>query len=118
VDPINRLDKATPLHLAVITEDPDDRALLVESLLEAGADYGFVRPHPPFLDLHRDYNLRFGYRIRDKHGRTARDLVKSDDEKTLALFRKAQAEASISRDDIARASCPPCPQSLLLHYHR
>jgi hypothetical protein len=43
VDPINRLDKATPLHLAVATEDPEDRRTLVESLLDAGADFTFVR---------------------------------------------------------------------------
>lgn len=43
VDPVNRLEKATPLHLAVATEDPEVRVYLVESLLEAGADYTFVR---------------------------------------------------------------------------
>ena len=43
VDPINKLDEATPLHLAVVTEDPEDRVRLVGSLLEAGADDGFVR---------------------------------------------------------------------------
>ena len=43
VDPTNKLDKATPLHLAVATEDPQDREGLVESLLDAGADFTFVR---------------------------------------------------------------------------
>lgn len=38
VDPINRLDKATPLHLAVQVEDPEMRKYLVDSLLEAGAN--------------------------------------------------------------------------------
>lgn len=42
VDPINKLDEATPLHLAVVTEDPEDRVRLVGSLLEAGANDGFV----------------------------------------------------------------------------
>jgi len=79
VDPINKLDKATPLHLAVATEDQQDRESLVESLLEAGADFA----------------------IRNKYGQTAQDLVKPDDQITLELFRKAQAEASIARHDIA-----------------
>jgi len=79
VDPINRIDRATPLHLAVGLEDPELRAEIVESLLEAGADY----------------------RIRNKNGQTAQELVKSDDYATLDLFRQAQAEASISREDIA-----------------
>ena len=43
VDPINKLEKATPLHLAVVTEDPGARMYLVGSLLDAGADYTFVR---------------------------------------------------------------------------
>jgi len=79
VDPINKLEQATPLHLAVATEDREDRARLVGSLLEAGADYF----------------------IPNKHGETAKDLVKPDDEEILALFRKAEAEASIDPYDIA-----------------
>jgi ankyrin repeat protein len=79
VDPINRLEKATPLHLAVVTEDPQLREELVKSLLDAGADY----------------------RIRDKNGETAQDLVKPNDEKVHDLFIKAQAEDSIAEDDIA-----------------
>jgi len=79
VDLTNKLEGATPLHLAVLTEEPEDRAHLVESLLEAGADY----------------------RIPDKHGEKALDLVKQSDEDVLALFRKAQAEASIDNGDIA-----------------
>jgi hypothetical protein len=38
VDPVNRLDKATPLHLAVMIEDSEIRDYVVSSLLEAGAD--------------------------------------------------------------------------------
>jgi len=43
VDPINRLDRTTPLHLAVVIEDPKVRKDFVESLLDAGADHKFVR---------------------------------------------------------------------------
>ena len=38
VDPINRLEGATPLHLAIRLDDPDLRKHVVESLLDAGAD--------------------------------------------------------------------------------
>ncbi|KAK0465975.1 uncharacterized protein EV420DRAFT_1617459 [Desarmillaria tabescens] len=53
VDPINRIEKATPLHLAVKLEHPGLRKHVVNSLLEAGADT----------------------KIRDKFGETALDLV-------------------------------------------
>lgn len=41
VDPINRLEGATPLHLALSSEkieDSEQRRAVVSSLLEAGAD--------------------------------------------------------------------------------
>ena len=38
VDPINRIEGATPLHLALQLTDPELRKYVVESLLEAGAD--------------------------------------------------------------------------------
>ena len=49
VDPINRLEKATPLHLALRIEDDETRKSVVESLLEAGADTTYVRPLPVFV---------------------------------------------------------------------
>jgi len=82
VDPINKLDKATPLHLAVMIEVAEVRKDFVESLLEAGADYT----------------------IRNKYGETAQDLVKPDDDAVLDLFRQAKAQASISKEDIASDS--------------
>lgn len=42
VDPVNRIDGQTPLHLAVKESDPEMRAWLVETLLDAGADTTFV----------------------------------------------------------------------------
>ncbi|KAF8919493.1 ankyrin repeat-containing domain protein [Mucidula mucida] len=79
VDPINRIDKATPLHLAVQIEDPELRLHVVDSLLEAGADT----------------------RIKDKNGETAQDLVPPNDLDVLTLFRKSQAQQSVSMDDVA-----------------
>lgn len=45
VDPINHIEKATPLHLAMKIEDPELRLHIVNSLLEAGADITCVA-HP------------------------------------------------------------------------
>ncbi|KAJ7083355.1 ankyrin repeat-containing domain protein [Mycena belliarum] len=79
VDPINRIDKATPLHLAVRIDDPELRKYIVESLLEAGADT----------------------RIKDKNGETVLDILPADDTEIRGLIRKAQAQATISQDDVA-----------------
>ncbi|ETW86673.1 hypothetical protein HETIRDRAFT_308219, partial [Heterobasidion irregulare TC 32-1] len=79
VDPINRIEKATPLHLAVVIEDAEMRKYIVESLLDAGANLS----------------------IKDKNGDTPLDLVSDDDKDVRALIRKAQAQASISASDVA-----------------
>ncbi|RPD64662.1 ankyrin [Lentinus tigrinus ALCF2SS1-7] len=79
VDPVNRIEKATPLHLALSIDDPELRAAVVESLLDAGADTN----------------------IKDKNGETPLDLVSPDDVKVRALLRKAQAQASIAQSDVA-----------------
>ncbi|OSD00880.1 ankyrin [Trametes coccinea BRFM310] len=79
VDPQNRIEKATPLHLAMKIEDPELRKAVVSSLLEAGADT----------------------KIKDKNGETAIDLIPPEDTEIRALLRKSQAQASISRDDVA-----------------
>ncbi|KAJ7508420.1 ankyrin repeat-containing domain protein [Mycena galericulata] len=81
VDPINRTEKATPLHLAVRLEDLELRKYIVESLLDAGADT----------------------RIKDKNGDTVLDLLSADDAdaEIRTLIRKSQAQASVSQDDVA-----------------
>ncbi|OJT09571.1 hypothetical protein TRAPUB_13948 [Trametes pubescens] len=79
VDPQNRIEKATPLHLALRIEDQDTRTAVVSSLLEAGADT----------------------RIKDKNGETVFDLVSPEDTEIRTLLRKSQAQASISKDDVA-----------------
>jgi hypothetical protein len=86
VDPINRTDKATPLHLALTSHRLDDhegehgslRRDVVESLVDAGADTT----------------------IKDKNGDTALDLVPSGDEEIKALIRRARAQAALAVDDI------------------
>jgi len=79
VDPINRLERATPLHLAVTVESPGLREAVVLSLVEAGADTS----------------------IKNKLGDTAIDLITRKDPQLLALVRKEQATALVSKDDIA-----------------
>lgn len=48
-----------------------------------------------------DIDLLYCLSIKDKHGETALQLVPSGDDATRALFRSAQAGASVSRDDVA-----------------
>jgi len=79
VDPVNHIDKATPLHIAVQIVDEESRLSISESLLEAGADTS----------------------IRDKHQETVLDIIPAQDTKLRALIRKYQAQASLSRDDVA-----------------
>ncbi|EGO05392.1 hypothetical protein SERLA73DRAFT_174532 [Serpula lacrymans var. lacrymans S7.3] len=80
VDPINRLERATPLHLAVkLKEDREAMLFIVDELLDAGANMA----------------------IKDKNGDTALDLVPKNDTEVRTLFQRAQAELAISADDIA-----------------
>jgi len=73
VDIPNRLERATPLHLAVKVADPEIRRYIVASLLDAGANP----------------------RARNKYGETPPDLVAPGDESTREIFRKAQAQAQM-----------------------
>jgi len=80
VDLQNRLDGATPLHLAVrIPNDVKLRHAIISALLDAGADTT----------------------IRDKHRSFAVDLLPGDDTEGKQLFRTSQAKAAVSQDDVA-----------------
>ncbi|EAU92374.1 hypothetical protein CC1G_00593 [Coprinopsis cinerea okayama7 len=79
VDPVNRIDQATPLHLAVQIEDPELRKAVVESLLEAGADTT----------------------LKDRNGFTVLDIIPSDDTVIRGLIRKSKATNLVSSADIA-----------------
>ncbi|KAF8640435.1 hypothetical protein AX17_000100 [Amanita inopinata Kibby_2008] len=100
VDPINTIERATPLHLALQLEDAHLREHVVESLLDAGADTSYVvqscfHNHAPQITPDP-----LGDRIRNKRGQTALETIPMDDPLRV-LFRKVQATASISHDDIA-----------------
>ena len=45
-------------------------------------------------------------RIKDKHGETAFDLLRDDDTEIRQLMRKARAQNSVSRADIANGTLP------------
>lgn len=46
VDLQNRIERATPLHLALNIDDEELRKAVVESLLDAGADTRYARMCP------------------------------------------------------------------------
>ncbi|TFY75695.1 hypothetical protein EWM64_g8316 [Hericium alpestre] len=81
VDPINRLEKATPLLLAVQLENKALRKHVINSLLEAGADT----------------------RIKDKNGDTVLSFLSDtpEDREIKDMLRKSQAQAAVSMDDVA-----------------
>jgi len=79
VDYVNYLEGATPLHLAVKIPEPELRALIVDSLLDAGADT----------------------HIKDKAGQVALYYVPEADTETRKAFRRNQVQQSLSRADIA-----------------
>lgn len=106
VDPLNRLDKQTPLHLAAQIEELEMRKFVIEELLEAGADATYV--HLLYLAATISNRCPACIRIKDKHGQLALYYVPRDDTETRALFRKAQAQASISKDDIANGKRALC----------
>ena len=105
VDPINRLERATPLHLAVRIEDQELRVEVFESLLDAGADFKYV-----FLSRRRNVQKLTTplCRIKDKNNETVLDLL-DDTERDIEirkLIRKAQAQASVAHEDVASGTKP------------
>ena len=52
VDPINRMERATPLHLAVQLKPVEQRHYFVASLLEADANTSCVHSFHPFRTVH------------------------------------------------------------------
>ncbi|GAA6059435.1 hypothetical protein JCM10212_005374 [Sporobolomyces blumeae] len=77
VDLQNRLDRATPLHLAVKLENEDARHGVIEMLLDAGANPS----------------------IRDRHGLKVADYLRPDssevDKSILQMIREAIAEQTM-----------------------
>jgi ankyrin repeat protein len=99
---LTNIEKETPLHLAVKYGEAELRALMVDSLLDAGAEtrLGFtVAPSLFPFDSHRTFS------IKDKAGQVARDYVREDDTETRNAFRRHEAMRSISTADIADGTC-------------
>jgi len=82
VDPINRISKSTPLHLAVQIKIQWQRLHIVKVLLEAGADTD----------------------IKDSHGSLAVDFLPSSDTETRAAIREAKAQTFVSHADVVHES--------------
>jgi len=78
VDYVNRIEGATPLHLAIKLEDEDIRIDVVNSLLDAGADIT----------------------IKDKNGNTVLDILPVDDIVVRPLIRQAQLSARLAQEDV------------------
>ena len=97
VDPVNRIDKATPLHIAVQIKDAESRLYICESLLEAGADTSCVLSLQ-LKTIPRSFGL---LSIRDKNQETVLDIIPAQDVELRALIRKYQAQASVSKYDVA-----------------
>lgn len=99
---LTNIELETPLHLAVKYGEAELRALMVDSLLDAGAEtkLGFHRRTIPFpFDSHGIFS------IKDKTGRVARDYVREDDTETRTAFRRHEAMRSITTADIADGTC-------------
>jgi len=80
VDPVNHIAKATPLHLALELPDRFLRKLIVESLLDAGADIS----------------------VKDKNGETPLDIAsRLSDSELEGVMRKSQAQNSLAQSDVA-----------------
>jgi hypothetical protein len=99
VDYVNRLEGATPLHLAVQIKEPELRAFIVDSLLDAGAD---TRLGVPFRAILVPFGSHKGTcSIRDKNGSLAQEYVPDDDTETRNAFRRHKVQREVATTDIA-----------------
>lgn len=105
VDLQNRLDRATPLHLAVKLENEDARQGVIEMLLDAGADPRCVSSATKLEFSFTMADLRLlnidcrCYSLRDRHGLRVQDYLRptsSDVDKEIAqMLRVAMAEKTM-----------------------
>jgi hypothetical protein len=103
VDYTNRLEGATPLHLAVKIKEPVLRAYITDSLLDAGANMLYVRVYSHAFSPSGSHLGTCS--IKDKDGQVPLDYVPEDDKETRNAFRRYQVQNSVSRADIASGTC-------------
>lgn len=107
VDLVNNLEKATPLHLALLKLDGETLEYVVYQLIESGADIKCVPSRPRQCRV----RLNLPLRIKDKHGRTAVELaqIKGIRDKVLQWNREAHGPPppAISNDDVADGAFSP-----------
>jgi hypothetical protein len=88
VDLKNRLDGATPLHVAVKLENEAARQGVIDMLLDAGADPRFV-PLAHLLSVFVSYGALRMIRIKDKHGCQVAEYLNVDESETDKEILKA-----------------------------
>jgi hypothetical protein len=117
VDYTNRLEGATPLHLAVKIKEPELRAFITDCLLDAGANMSYVRVYPHAFSP-SDSHLGT-CSIKDKEGQVPSDYVPEEDTETRNAFRRYQVQSTTSRHDIASGTCSMAVRSIPgLIFHR
>lgn len=117
VDYTNRLEGATPLHLAVKIKEPELRAFITDCLLDAGANMSYVWAYSHAFS---PSNSHLGTcSIKDKEGQVPLDYVPEEDTETRNAFRRYQVQSTTSRHDIASGTCSMAVQSIPgLIFHR
>lgn len=115
VDPINRMEKETPLHKAVqyANKEKEHGVHVVEMLIDAGADPRSIYPHPVATFLHElllyllcvrnsnsDVQLRTN-RIRNKQKQRPIDIVDPRDTKLRGILQRAEYAMTAGNDVVA-----------------
>lgn len=97
VDPINLLERATPLHFAIQVENPENRASFVEQLLDAGADYTCVRFST--VTMVQIGDLDTGYRIKTatRHWTSFDPMIKMFFQRLVGFRQRQTSMRVISR---------------------
>lgn len=106
VDPINRMEKETPLHKAVryAIGEKEHGLDIVEILIDAGADPRFVYPSSRLrhFPAHGNSDVRpRANRIRNKHKQRPIDIVDPRDTKLREILQRAEYAMTAGNDVVA-----------------
>lgn len=107
VDPINRMEKETPLHKAVqyANKEKEHGLEIVEMLIDAGADPRFVYPSSRLCYFPALVTLTCGReranRIRNKQKQRPIDIVDPRDTKLREILQRAEYAMTAGNDVVA-----------------